>query len=202
MDPPAPVTRTRRPRRKRAIASVSNWTASRPRRSLMSTGRICATTRPSTSSLTPGSTLGLTPVPLHRSVTRRRCFCVAEGMAMMISSIPSFAQMSGMSWVVPRTGTPWMKMPFLVRSSSTRATTSRFCLSSVLWAGPASRCRLAGMRMISRTTASAVFPAPTTRTLRASLSPPDTSWRSRNQSRTVLTRNMVARKSRTNTLPE
>ena len=187
MLPPAPVISTLRSRRNRPIASVSNSTVSRPSRSSMSTGRIWLTvTLPSIRSPTLGSDWNLRLVPLHNSIMRRSSFWVADGMAIIISSISCSWQISGISSVVPRTVTPWMEMCCLVRLSSIR---------------PMTRYRSTGIRLISRRTTSAACPAPMIRTRRRPSGEigRSSSWYRRKPNLAVQVRNTVARKSRNST---
>ena len=118
------MTRTTLSCRYSEIWALFSCTSSRERKSEVFSSRRPATTGLPLASTACGSDSIRTRqwVELHKLITsfRRSPFSVV--MAMMISTIWYLRTNSGISEIVPRTGTPCTRRPFLVRSSSTITT--------------------------------------------------------------------------------
>ena len=124
MEPPPPVTSTTLSCRYSEIWALFSWISSRERKSAVFSSRKPAATGLPFSSTAWGSDSMRTRqwVELQRLMisVRRSPFNVV--MAITISTMWYLRTNSGISEMVPRTGTPCTRRPFLVRSSSTRQT--------------------------------------------------------------------------------
>ena len=145
IDPPAPVTRTLRPRIRSRTGAGSSWTWARPRRSSIPRSRTSRSDRcPFTQAVVGGSTRTGTSASPTRSATRR----ATSGRSGIASSTwcTSRSRMTrGRSPITPTTGTPSSARRRSRGSSSTSATGTR----------PA-----CGLCCISRTAAAPLVPAP------------------------------------------
>ena len=124
MEPPPPVTSTILSCRYSEIWALFSWISSRERKSAVFSSRRPATTGLPLSSTAWGSLSMRTRqwVELQRLMTSRRRSPFRVVMAMTISTIWYLRTSSGISEMVPRTGTPCTRRFFLVRSSSTMTT--------------------------------------------------------------------------------
>ena len=151
MEPPAPVTRMRLPAKCPAIAATSVRIGRRPSRSLILGSRTPSIRAPPLiSSVTVGTTLGVSPHSSARAVRSRIAVPLALAIAMTSTVAPVAAATSAILVRLPRTGIPCTRSRRLSGSSS-RSATGRY-------AAPGSPSR----RVISIVPAS---PAPNTMTL-------------------------------------
>ena len=123
IEPPAPVTSTRRPAICSAIAEVSSTTGRRPSRSsTLTSRRSFAVGRLPMISLSGGSVSTSSPASVASSVSSRIVPAAAWGRAMMRVSASAAAATAAMSLRLPRTRTPSTRSRALRGSSSSRAT--------------------------------------------------------------------------------
>ncbi len=105
IEPPAPVTSTRRPANVPPIISSLRVVGSRRRRSVISTSRSRLTLiLPPINSYIPGIVRDGTPFVRHTSVTRRTTRPGADGIAMMTSSTCWLSMATSRSLIGPITG--------------------------------------------------------------------------------------------------
>ena len=150
IDPPAPDTRTRRPRTIAATASRSVVTCCRPSRSSICRSRMSlAVTRPPTVSRIEGRTRRVTSAFSQSAATSRTTSLVAAGIVNRTCCTRRRRTRAGMADRLPRTGTPCNDSPSFFGSSSTMPTGTR----------PSE-----GLRRRSLRTMDPASPAPTSRT--------------------------------------
>ena len=166
MDPPAPVTRMRLPAKCPATAATSVRTGRRPSRSLILGSRTPSMRAlPVSSSLTDGTTLGISPQLSAWAVRSLIAVPLAPAIAMTSTVAPVLAAASAIRVRSPRTWTPWMRSRRLAGSSS-RMATGRYV-----------ECGSRFSRWISIEPAS---PAPNTMTLTVAAAERRVRWRTAN----------------------
>ena len=123
MEPPAPVTRMRLPAKCPAIAATSVRTGRRPSRSLILGSRTPSIRAPPLiSSVTVGTTLGVSPHSSARAVRSRIAVPLDLAIAITSTVAPVAAATSAILIRLPRTGIPCTRSRRLSGSSSRSAT--------------------------------------------------------------------------------
>ena len=147
MDPPAPVTRMRRPATSERTAAGSGRETARPMRSATSISRMeeRGTSSPMSSEI-DGTVRSQAPCAAAWSDRRANSAGDALAIATTAPSAPVRSRTAPRSSVVPWTPTPWTRKPRLLRSSSSSAI---------------GRYGLAGSRSICSTREGPTSPAPT-----------------------------------------